>query len=491
MSLLDYKSFLNEGFIFEGKKVTAKQEPFFAAYAKLFPSEPAPKNTKTEEIIRARFGADGPIAEDNIRKLFTEVFANKQDFKIDFITMHPKGEIRKGDALGSASYATYEVKVGTDTYWVTNAAKAAKDGTGTVEVGKKLLTPSELGLNGEYKTAAELAAVAESAIKGVSWLSNKTKSFLIDCINSTATKTRAEFGSMGEFFAKKEHSSTISLSKNYDEPATDATSLQNIINDFGEVLDGIFVLASIGGASNFLNFPAESNKPLLDIECDGYDISSKDIRGGGSPSAAPIFLALRDEKTRKQLALTDEENSLADILAGVATMDAYDQFMTIASMLIQRGDLSSDCAFNHISQTFKDKKISFHGNYPTKAEVTKFLDSLPEDEYVQFIDDLNAKSGYKPNIAALNASKRIGAMFANIAKEVGSALTNNYEKAFSSITNKVLSMKQIYMTITFKGGNTIKYLAKSTTSMDAKFDTSKNAVNTPFNGRLSFTFKMK
>lgn len=466
MRLLDYTSFLREHMILE-KEITKKQRPFFDAYAKLFPNNPAPKNTKSREIIRARFGVDGSKdVESNINSLFSQV-----GLHVDSILSHLPGSIRDGDKLGSSDYYTYEVKVGDEIYWVTNASQLSKEGL-KVEIGKKMLTPASLGLSQTYKNSQQLSFAAKESINALSWMSNQTKELISKLIDAAANVSY-KFETMKEFFENSTDTTIVKFES--IDINLDTKSLQNLINDFGEVLDGIYVLSSVKNIKLGLVFPDDANKPLLDIECDGYMISSKDIKGGGSPSADAIINSLK----KGDIPLSEKEKDLAAILLPSSGKSVYDQYMMIASSLFDRKYLK-DSAYEYLLNKMNIR------SYPNANDLEKYLNNLDEKEYDELITEIYKRSGR--GIAADNKNaKRLGSVFVNITKECGDSLNNNFQEVFSSITTKVVSLKQIYMTIELSK-DSLKFISKSSDKMEAKFDSSKSTPNNPFNAKLSFKF---
>ena len=468
MSLLDYKSFLNESKINEATAPVKYKQPFYDAYAKLFPRENDPKNTKSGEIIRAKFGLDGKEAEENIKKLFAEA-----GFPVSSLQSHMPGSIRDGDRKGSNEYYTYEVRSGAETFFVTNSAKTTKSGE-VQEIGRKVVGPANLGLSGVYRDAASLIRTVTGAIESVSWMKPSTKEILRNLAIS-AGNVRPRFNNMKEFFESKNHSDYVMLSSDLD--GLDPSSLQNVVNDFGEVLDGIYILSSVRSIKDGLEFPEESNRPLLDIICDGYMISSKDVRGGGSPSAAPIISALQDSS----LTLDEKEKELASILTPLIGKGVYEQYMSLADSLLSKKSLSSDSAYQHLLTAMGVSSS------PSQSDLEKYLANLPEDDYVKLVADLEKKSGRQAKKPALDSKKRIGPVFVNITKECGDTLNDRYQDAFSSVTTKVLSLKQIYLAIKVKDKK-MEFTSKSSDIMKAKFETSKSTPENPFNAGLSFKF---
>lgn len=487
MGLLDYTMFLRESFLFEKKETKAKvfQRPFFAAFKKLFPNELDPQGTKPGEAIRARFGFDGDgTAEKNIEKLFSEIKIKdeksdtvEKGIPIDSIDVHPPGQMRM-EGYGSNDYSTYEVKSGADIYWVTNASAATAEG-GVQEIGRQQLKPANLKLNGTYKSAIELCNATVSAINGLSWMKQSTKDFLIGLAKATAKNTTPEFTDMTTFFASMSYAQNVSVGKLTSD--LDPRSLQNVINDFGEVLDGIFILALVETFVEGLSFPLEPNKPLLDIECDKYMISSKDATKGGKPSAATILDAM---KNTKALALTDkEEIDLCSILSPTPAMSTWDQYIHVADALQQRGHLK-DSAYQVLIDAMKIK------GKPTIEAAEEYVKNLSDNEYTNLVDSMAQKANRtfkEPVLKVRKGFSEIGPAFVNISKEVGDALNANYQDQFSSVVTKIISLKQIYLKIRFRDEN-LEFVAKASQSMKAKFDTSKSAPKLPFNARISFQF---
>ena len=166
--------------LYEAKAPSKEKQVYFDAYRKAV-GLGEPRGTKSQELIRAPFGADlDGTAEDNIKNMFTS--AGK---KVSSIEYFAKGQVRQGKNLGSNDYASYKIILDDNSeVWVTNATVELEHG-GNQEISKKDLTPAKLGVSGIiFKDVNSLIKVIEGNIKMQSSISKDTQNFLISLATS-------------------------------------------------------------------------------------------------------------------------------------------------------------------------------------------------------------------------------------------------------------------------------------------------------------------
>lgn len=501
MRLLKFKEFsaLLEGFISEGSKfnTTVNRQPFWDFYYDNI-SKQKPKNTKTKEIIRADFGNNEGEAEENIKKMFKGL-----DIEFSSIGMFPPGIIRDGDVLGSDSYYTYLIKSPSgDEYYITNNFQLADEDGNQVEIGKKDLTPKKLQLEGvKYKNLGELMNVLPLKIERISkelGLSDSTKEFLGVLMDDVSKKPTAKFGSMKKFFEIGKVSEIINISKNF---RLDKKTLANITNDFGEVLDAIYLLKTIQKFDKGLEFPSSESEGLSDMWVDGWNVSAKASKGGGKPSIDALvkLISTMDEQGKEISFDTPEESDLYNMLYELSllkgrksTLPTVESYTLIAKKLIDNGKLK-DSGFEYMINFLNIRLGLDPIHRKTLLDALSREGKKDEKALSEFFSNYFLKCNFEPAKefdvkSFIKMPKKFeGIVYYPMAVEIARCLNENYSESLVNLINKILVVKQMYLNINLTN-ETIEFTSTSSDSIkNAKFNARGSSVQ--FNAGLGFVMK--
>lgn len=451
------------------KKLTVKQQIFYDAYKKTV-GLGEEKGTKSMEVIRAPFGADlDGTAENNIRAMLA--YLNKQVSSIEY---YPKGQVRQGKNLGSNSFSSYKIKEidGTE-YWITNNTVELESG-GNQEIGKKDLTPAKLGVSGIiFKDADSLIKVIEGNIKMYTSISEDTQQFLISLAHDVKNNSTAKYDNMKSYFDVGKSGETIKLSSNSN---IDAKSLNNIVNDYGEILDGVYLLTVIKDIGSGLEFPSAQNEALSDLWVDGWNVSSKAAKGGGRPGIDAIVKACAiHANSGLDLALSAGETELYNILLAMedlkkgGKLPAVEIYIQIANTMMIAGKMQNS-GFEYF--------LNESGNSATKLtrkDILSFVMELAKDpgKYDEFMSTFWSKCGTVPTKPEspenIIKHKKGDEFYYPFAVEVVNNLNAYYRGDLATIINKLLVVKQMYLTIDLRN-DIIKFIGTSSGTIPmAKF----------------------
>ena len=331
---LNYNNFINLGKIDvlnENKRKTTKtKQPFWDSYFKNVKGAKDPTNTKRDEVIRAPFGLNGTEAEENIKKMFKGASVNVAD-----IVFNEIGVLRR-NGLGSNDYPTYTViTTDGDEYYVTNNI-IELEGGGISEIGKKVTNPNGMGIaDRDFNNASEVVTALEKNLKTLPW-SDSTKNYMLGLANAVRDKSSAKFANMEAFWNAGEVKETISLD-GYIDPKSkpDERSMRNLVNDYGEVLDGIYILKTVKNLGNPLVFPESGNEALADIYVSPWAISAKAKTGGGKPSINALVDVVNAHSVEgKDLNPADKrEQELYDLLLELGSIKVGTKLKTVESYI--------------------------------------------------------------------------------------------------------------------------------------------------------------
>jgi hypothetical protein len=447
-------------YLYEAKATSKEKQVYFDAYRKTV-GLGEPKGTKSQELIRAPFGADlDGTAENNIKSMFTEV--GKTVSSIEYFS---KGQVRQGKKLGSDNYASYKITLSDNTeVWITNSTVELEDG-GNQEIGKKDLTPAKLGVSGIiFKDAASLIKVIEGNIKMYNSISEGTQDFLISLAHDVNNNSTTRFNNMEEYFNIGKSEETIKLSSNH---SIDAKSLNNIVNDYGEILDGVYLLSVIKDIGNGLEFPSAQNEALSDLWVDGWNVSSKAAKGGGRPGIDAIVKACAiHANSGLDLALNTSETELYNILLDIDKLrkgnqlPSVDVYIQIANTLMKSGKMENS-GFEYFLKTSGNSIDDLK-----RADILSFIIELAEDPegYNQFFKEFWLKCGTAPTKPEspenIIKHKKGDEFYYPFAVEVVNNLNKWYRGDLAIIINKLLVVKQMYLTIDLRN-DLIKFLGTS------------------------------
>lgn len=470
------------------------KQPFWDSYFKNVPVAAVPINTKSKELIRAPFGAnDGKEAEENITKMF-----NGAGVKVKEIIFHEKGVMRSSkNDLGSNDYPTYTVITNEgDEYYVTNNI-VELDGGGVSEIGKKVSNPSSMGLADiEFTDMDSLLSAIESNLGTKTW-SVTTKAYMLGLAKCVASEPKLNFKDMQSFWNAGEIKETLDTSKYIDVNAEiDERSRRNIINDFGEVLDGVYIMKTVKDLGTSLVFPASGNEALADLYIEPWAISAKAKKGGGKPSINALVNVCADNHAKgDKLNTTDtREQELYDLLIKFSsilkgrTLPTVESYIMAGNMLIANGLLKNS------GYEFFVKTSGLNPETMDRKDIMTWLQAFATKDaktFDKFIIDYRKATGVNPKdkmTAESFLADPIGdGFYYPFAVEIARALNDNYANALRVLINKFLVVKQMYFGIDIKRNVISIRSTSSNTIKAAKFMARGSAKN--FNAGLAYEMK--
>jgi hypothetical protein len=470
---LNYNNFINLGKIDvlnENKRKTTKtKQPFWDSYFKNVKGAKDPTNTKRDEVIRAPFGLNGTEAEENIKKMFKGASVNVAD-----IVFNEIGVLRR-NGLGSNDYPTYTViTTDGDEYYVTNNI-IELEGGGISEIGKKVTNPNGMGIaDRDFNNASEVVTALEKNLKTLPW-SDSTKNYMLGLANAVRDKSSAKFANMEAFWNAGEVKETISLD-GYIDPKSkpDERSMRNLVNDYGEVLDGIYILKTVKNLGNPLVFPESGNEALADIYVSPWAISAKAKTGGGKPSINALVDVVNAHSVEgKDLNPADKrEQELYDLLLELGSIKVGTKLKTVESYIAASNRLIGLGLLKNSGYELFLKKSELNPDLIDRNDMMQWLTDFATNDpsgfdkwIVEYVKATGVKPKDKLTAAKFLKNKRGDAFYYPFAVQVARVLNKYYKEALKGLINKLLVVKQMYfgidinknvLTIRSTSSNTIK-----------------------------------
>ena len=453
---------------------------------------PKPRGTKTKEIIRARFGNNlNGVAENNIRLVLTDA-----GIKITDIKLHEPGRVRDGKSLGSNDYYTFEIKTDIGILWITNSTIELDDGTES-QIAKKALTPNAIGIEDTiYKSPTVLIKDIKSGLKTIRGIDDNIKEVLVLICESINKNTKTTHKDMSSFYSEEVK---VSIAIDDIDPSfeLDLKSIRNIVNDFGEVLDGLYLLNTIKSVGSGLQFPGAANESLSDLYFDGYNVSSKASKGGGKPGIGALINIIYDSKLTgvKYTPDSSSESDLHEILLSIkekasksGMLDTVMTYITIAQLLDK-----SKTEMPGISYLLEVSGLDING-ITDRAQLISFLINLAEESESSFNDFLiefwkrsSIKPKDKPDAKKFLKNENASMLYYPIAVELTRILNDKYRKDLNTLINKFLVVKQMYFAISFNTYVVSIVSKSSNNSKNSKFMARGSAKT--FNAGLAYEMK--
>lgn len=255
----------------------------------------------THELIRGFFGETVDDFEENIKKLLTsEIGLHVSDFELkysenntDASGAYPSIKITFKDDV---SNDRIEVRAGAWLYAINTNSK----------IQKKQLTPDKLGFAEEDNKFKSVASIKEqlSVNKDNEVLLATLQNLIDEIIVSESGK---KYDTLDELMGSQ--NKYIRKISNIDFEKKD---INNLINDFGEILGPCFLLSKLNG-DHYVSFPTESNARLYDYELDSTLYISAKAGRGAAPSA--VYMAKNAQKLAEGTKNTDplfDEDAVGD-----------------------------------------------------------------------------------------------------------------------------------------------------------------------------------
>lgn len=456
------------------------------------------KGSNTGEVLRANFGPNDGTAESKIIE-FIEKFGGIKPKTYDIETL-PLGVI-------SSDYTAYKIifkksaidKLGkkykkNDFFVITNRYKISKK-TGEVSIiGKKDLTPDKLNITDiEYKSHEHLFAIVSAKIRNLRLPENYTNFILKsteELINNQTNQNK--FNDFEDYTSSK---STMIVFKINEElfDGIDQLSIKNFQNDYGEILGGFLLFNILKDVGAGMTFPKSSNEKLVDFYFDGYSVSSKAGKTGGTPTG--------DTMIRKIYQLY--KNNLIDI-ENTAEMDFFNNVVKewINPPKLARSNIYNNimnlCAVNiqdrnNSAYWYISNKTNLAPNLLNQKDVVAYLDKIYANpiEFKKFIQNTWEKSGMKwdenmletyiekyPNMG----KNKIGIIFYCLQVEIENTLNKIYSEPLNKFAQMASDIKQIYFIVKINK-NMFKFKAVPFKTANFKFKR-KGSIPNPFNSNL-------
>jgi len=316
------------------------------------------RGNKKQDLFGLRFGISGDVSktENYIKKVILKDI-EESNYTLSWAAPDKvkKGESQSGTfnthkitVINPFKLGKYNTKSGDAVYIIDNL-KAKSN------IQNKQLTPDGLGLSGgQYNSVSKLIAHVERSLNVYVERENISMphfEFMMDLLNDIIESTPKKYNSVLEVSGK---SFEIPFKTTYEiEDRISSPDIAKIAKDFGEVLGGAYLLCLTGGGEKGLEFPYDSNEPLVDFYIDGQSISMKS-GGGAAPSLSNIANMLSKDPLKWEKLMSSEDQKL--MLRVVRTFNDYDAaigMFKVAEMIdapgwhyfkaaIGEGDLTGD-----------------------------------------------------------------------------------------------------------------------------------------------------
>ena len=439
------------------------------------------------EIIRAEFDIEDE--EGDIVKFLSFAGINANDYEL--VTGNYSGTFNSWGIQMKKEYNFFGKKLESGKeYAIINALDFS--GGSVKVIGDKDLTPDKLGLSGTYQSKESIISSATSAIERA--ITNPDyQNFCVDLIKAVS-KYEKIYDTVNDVHgSNKDFLINSNLSK-YKE-LIDAKSVKAIEKDFGEILGGIFMFNIIAETGSGLSFPDESNLALVDFFFNGLAVSSK-AGQGAKASASGYISAINNSMKASNTSLSVEESeAIEKVLKPLEqapsepknttylgksrgsstfsnTVDLFNihlkggsswDFWTKSTKL-NRGNINRDA----IIQSFVDLKDSngLHKTLSTFISMTD-LNTGTSGRLNYLTVPLIKSKNEKDAQAALDKIMQeeqydilIGIVLYACSKELQKVINQNYSETITSIINKALSVKQLYLDMKIKS-DLIKFSIRS------------------------------
>ena len=516
MSMLKYKDFvsfleLNE----EAKWVQSLR----AAYYSFSGSESyfvEPKTKKgVQELIRADFAlGEFNAEEDNIIKFISMQGIDESQYSIRAATEH------------SGSFPSFYVKFNQQIEWFGKAIDISKEyafvsaiktkGDKLRVIADKMTTPDSMKLTGNWLTQKSIIDAANTSIKSnISEIDYQN--FMIELVE-LCSNAKSEYTSVDDLEGvKSTHIINGDLDKWVD--LIDPGSVQSIQKDFGEVLGGIFMFSLLREKGEGLTFPEASNLELIDFFFNGLAISSKAGKGAKASSTGYIKAIERSMKIGEWTPSEDEQKVIDDILKPLSIErkePKNTQWLTKSR---------SSSTFTSIIDLFESFLLgtgengwSYFRTFCTDpinsinrdTIVNVFIEQKEKNSLLNFVKGLQKAAPFnttKKELLALIKAKNekqaqsaldviiknksfdllIGSILYTSSKQLQEVINSEYLETLTSLINKSLSVKQLYLDLKLKK-DSIEFNIRAMENSQFEFGT-LNSVEKWSNNKITISMK--
>lgn len=494
MGLLDYTTFLRESFLYEEKEVKAKKPTAWKAalaakFKAFFPQAAEPVIDKAGNALRANFAPEETLARKQISDFFAglknkegspafsdvkvgDPFRGTMDADYTFYDTE-KGIETKNAEVGSGMYDAYKVDCDSYVFYVVNTGSTGKT------VGKKKTTPDALRLDemGPWLDAPSLVVDIKNQLDNRELVPDpKIAAYLYDCATTVLNQTEVgKWGDVNVLMAQKGKWASVEYKLNDEHSAVPDADKKDIVNDFGEVLDAVYLLKAVTNVKTTenpgLSFPKGSNNPLSDILLDGVRISCKSEKQGGKPSIQPVveesisrYKAGTWNGKEEGVTLTPKEEELLNMFKAVDALkkvgqwlNSIDVYLYFAEAMNPKMEQLAPLALKRLNYL----KSKIPGGLKKDNVIKYFEDTLKTPAKKEaFIKEYFKATGFKATKDELDYSgsalDMIAPIYYPLATEVVVALnkyfgpTSEEPGVFTTVMRKFISYHQLYLGISAK-----------------------------------------
>jgi len=488
-----------EEFWLEGFKRFMKSNDFAKASS---------RKGNTGEVLRGNFGSNDGTAESKIIEFLDKVGGLKQDsYDIEYLQV----------GVISSDYGAYKIiikkrvedRLGkkykkNDFFVITNRFKISKKTGEASIISKKDLTPDKLQINkAVYESPEHLLSVVSTKIKALNLPENYVNFILKSTEEIMNSKDNA-----GIF--KNLEAYTSSASTNIDFKISeelfdgiDQLSINNFQNDYGEILGGFLFFKILKEFKTGVSYPQNPNEKLVDFYFDGYSISSKAGKKGGTPTGTTMITKIHELRADNIInpdgtKENDFFNNVVDQWVNPPKLSSgkgiYNNIMNLCSVNISDRDNS---AYWHIS-----KETGLGPAQMNQNALVSYLDNLYEEDpikFKEFIKETWTKSGigskvyknldmYVDGYMGMGKNK-IGIIFYCLQVEIKDELNKMYGEQLTKFSQMATDVKQVYLQVDVKKG---KFSFKAVPFKSANFEfEQKGSIPNPFNANLGIAASSK
>jgi hypothetical protein len=472
-------------------------------------------NPKSFEILRLNFGPNDGTAEDNINK-FLQTYAkiDKDAYTIEVIPKKMVDKDVKREISGQfTAYKILFTRNTTDVFknnyssgdfliFTNKSFLDIKSGEAAV-IGKKELTPDKLGLPAQsYSNPKALLEKINNYIENHTKYPENYKKFILMSSKLIVDNldNKSKFNSFYEYTKVTtpiEYKIMPDLFTGIDQ-----TSLNNIQNDYGEVLGAFMFFNILKNPGVGLKYPTASNERLVDFYFDNYKISSKGGKGA-TPSGDTMINFINNSYKNDELTFDTEHEiefyeNVIEPWTNPEKLDSrstiYNKLITLASVNLAK---NNDSGFSYFIKSSKASTPLI-----SRDVILSFMDNLVDDkeQFESFMSMFIRKTQFSSSKFDMEFYRsdyitkrdtdngdRIGIILYPIMVELSKYLTKNYADTLTKYAQKVTDIKQVYLDVSIKRG-LFSFRTQSFSSAAFEFE-QKGSINNPFNANIGIKIK--
>jgi len=293
---------------------------------------------KKQDYFGLRFGISGDPAETE--KYISDVIFKNVDSSNYRLSWFAADRAKKGEAQ-SGTFNTHKImivnptKVGKylalpgDQIYIIDNLKAKSN------IQNKMLTPDGLGLSGgKYLNTSTLRSHlvrAFGVLESREVITPIHTEFMFTLFDDIVNNTKKKYDSVLDMPSNSPY--VIDIISDFSGGKISQPDIDKIAKDFGEILGGAYLLCLIGPGELGLEFPYDSNEPMVDFYLDGQAISMKS-GAGAAPSLSNVGNVIRsDYKKWTNLMSNENQQLMLDIVLTFHENEAMAGLFKVAELL--------------------------------------------------------------------------------------------------------------------------------------------------------------